>query len=270
MTAIERAGTLGRVSLRMARSLESTDVLREITRGLVSDLEAAIARIWLLRPEDPGHLQLVASAGLSEKTDGSRSRVPIGSLKIGEIAQSRAPVCTTELLTDARFSDKEWIRENALRTFAGYPLEYGDELLGVLAIFARRALTDVELEQLGVFAAQAAIAIKNARLFAEVATLTRRLEAENAYLKEELDEALGSRNGILGKSSAITRVGPLVKVRQSSSACSRSTRSSGSEEVSRSLSTCASSRRRIAISRARFAPIDFAPTSFFDSTCFRS
>jgi GAF domain-containing protein len=132
--------TLGRVSLRMASSLDLAEVLAEITRGLVGDLDAAMARIWLTGPDEPGILRLAASAGLSERLDGSRSRVPIGSLKIGEIAASQSPLCTSDLAADPRFVDKSWIRANALVTFAGYPLVYDDELLGVLAIFSRTIL----------------------------------------------------------------------------------------------------------------------------------
>src|SRR5690348_14601007 len=92
--------TLGRVSLRMTSSLELAEVLDEITRGLVEDLDAALARIWLLRPEEPDVLRLAASAGLSKRVDGTRSRVPVGSLKIGEIAAKRAPLCATDLASD--------------------------------------------------------------------------------------------------------------------------------------------------------------------------
>ena len=107
------------------------------------------------------------------------------------------------LLDDPRFVDKAWLRENGLVSFAGYPLEFDGEILGVLAMFARRALTDLELEWLGIFAAQASVAIKNAGLFAEVTTLTRRLEAENVYLKEELGEA--NATGIVGRSATLGR-----------------------------------------------------------------
>jgi transcriptional regulator with GAF, ATPase, and Fis domain len=195
--------TLGRVSLRMASSLELSDVLGEITRGLVRDLEAAMARIWLVRKEEPEWLSLVASAGLSERLDGSHARVRIGSLKIGQIASTRVPVCTSDLVTDPRFGDKTWVEENGLTTFAGYPLEFDDELLGVLAMFTRRPLTELEVEWLGIFAAQASVAIKNAGLFAEVSALTGRLEAENRYLREELGEA--GPAGIVGRSAALTR-----------------------------------------------------------------
>jgi transcriptional regulator with GAF, ATPase, and Fis domain len=54
------------------------------------------------------------------------------------------------------------------------------------------------------FAAQASVAIKNARLFEEVSRLSRRLEAENSDLKQELHGKGGS--GLLGTSAALARV----------------------------------------------------------------
>jgi transcriptional regulator with GAF, ATPase, and Fis domain len=195
-------GLIGRVALRIAAALDSDleDVLAEITRGLTVDLHAALARIWLIEPTEASTLRLVASAGLSERIDGAHARVPIGELKIGEIAQSRTAVTTNDLLGDPRFVDKEWIREHALLTFAGYPLIFKSELLGVLAMFGRRPMTDSEIDALSIFAAHCSVAIKNARL-------ARQLEAENRYLKEELGD-LGPKApaGIVGQSEAIARV----------------------------------------------------------------
>jgi transcriptional regulator with GAF, ATPase, and Fis domain len=196
------ASTLARISLRIARSLDRDEVLGEITRGLVRELDAALARIWLVKGQV---LELVASAGLSESREGSRSRVPVGSLKIGQIAETRAPVCTSDLRGDARFVDQAWIEAHGLRGFAGYPLLYGEELLGVLAIFTRHPIVDREADQLAILAAQASIAIKNASLFAAVHALTSRLEAENTYLREELEGAAGP-SGIVGRSTALDRV----------------------------------------------------------------
>ncbi len=211
-------GTLGRINLRMASTLDVGEVLSEVTRGLVEDLNAALARIWLFGPGDlcaeciqaphcPNRancLHLVASAGFSERIDGEYRRVPIGVLKIGWIAEKRQPVCTNHLLRDPRILDKEWVRREGLRSFAGYPLGFRSELFGVLAMFARRALAQAEFERLGVFAAQAAIAIKNARLFDEVSQLSSCLEAENTYLKQEL--RADQPPGIVRESPAIRRV----------------------------------------------------------------
>jgi transcriptional regulator with GAF, ATPase, and Fis domain len=211
-------GALGRITLRMASTLELGEVLAEVTRGLVEDLNAALARIWLFGPGDscaaciraphcPNRescLHLVASAGLSERLDGEYRRIPIGALKVGWIAETRNPVCTNGPIEDPRIANKEWVRREGLRSFAGYPLAFRSEVFGVLAMFARRTLLQIDFERLGVFAAQAAVAIKNARLFQEVSRLSSRLEAENMYLKEELRAEQPS--GIVGESVAIRRV----------------------------------------------------------------
>jgi len=205
------SATLRRVTLRIASSLELDAVLAEITRGLVDELDAALARIWLARAPDPEVLTLAASAGLSERLDGTRSRIRVGALKIGEIAESRAPLYTSELAGDPRFVDQSWIRESGLASFAGYPLVCRGELLGVLAMFSRRLLAAEELDELELFAAQAAIAIENATLFARVEGLRRRLEAENSYLREELHE--GHAPSIVGESRALSRaLGELRRV----------------------------------------------------------
>lgn len=78
------------------------------------------------------------------------------------------------------------MKDNALRSFAGHPLKFRGELLGVLAMFGRRPLSEEEFERLAVFANEAAIAIKNAQLFTEVEQLKNRLQAENLYLQEEI------------------------------------------------------------------------------------
>ncbi len=211
-------GALGRISLQLASSLDLDEVLGEITRALIEDLDAALARIWLLRPGDScatcaqakacaTHvpcLHLVASAGVSERTDGAYRRVPVGALKIGVIASTREPICTTDLAGDARIADKAWVREHGLGAFAGYPLVFRGEVLGVLAIFAREKLSAEKFDRLAIFAAHSAVAIKNARLFDDVQRLSRRLEAENAYLKEELRGAVPA--GIVGDSPALRRV----------------------------------------------------------------
>ncbi|BDG05016.1 sigma 54-interacting transcriptional regulator [Anaeromyxobacter oryzae] len=211
--------TLDRVTLRMAGALDLRAVLSEITRGLTEDLEAALARIWLIGagdmcthcalaaqcPERSRCLHLVASAGLSERLDGMYGRIPVGVLKVGAIAAAREAVCSNSLLEDARITDKAWVRREGLAAFAGYPLTFGDEVFGVLAMFARRALTDLEFEQIAVFAAQASAAIKNARLFERVSRMLQQLQTENAYLKEELRQGIAHSNIVVFQQDADLR-----------------------------------------------------------------
>jgi hypothetical protein len=89
---------LARVSLRMTSELDPTEVLRAVVAGLEGELDAALARIWLLEP-GASTLRLVASAGLSTSTQGTHAEVAVGALKIGAIAATRAP--TTGPVTSA-------------------------------------------------------------------------------------------------------------------------------------------------------------------------
>lgn len=218
-------GILERITLQMASSLHLEEVLTTITEGLVEDLDAAFARIWLLGPGDlcascykadncdnrSRCLHLKASAGLYSNTNGEFRRVPLGALKIGRIAQGWGPVCTNDVIGDDRLPNKAWMQEQGLRAFAGYPLEFQGELLGVMALFSQRTLSEPELAHLPVFANQAAIAIKNAQLFGEVNQLKNQLQAENVYLQEEIKLA-HNFDDILSQSKTMQQV--LHKVEQ--------------------------------------------------------
>jgi transcriptional regulator with GAF, ATPase, and Fis domain len=191
---------LERAAFQMTSSLNLEEVLTTITQGLVDELDANLARIWLLRPGDicpECHkasicsnrelcFHLSASEGINLNLDGEYRRVPSDGLHIGHILQHKEPYLTNKLQDDARFPNKKWISDNGIKFHAGYPLIFRDELLGTMTAFCRSELASGIMDHLAGFASQAAIAIKNAQLFAEVGQLKNRLEAENIYMQEEI------------------------------------------------------------------------------------
>ena len=98
--------------------------------------------------------------------------------------------------------------------YAGYPLLFRDELVGVVAVFARRELSQAIGRHLAGFANQAAIAIKNAQLFAELEQLKNRLQAENVYMQEEIklghhfDEMVGDSQNFKDVLQRVEQVAP--------------------------------------------------------------
>ncbi len=179
-----------RIVLKMTSSLDLQEVLTAITQGLVDELDAAFARIWLLNTGDicaecfkaadcqnrEQCLHLQASAGIYTDIDGEYRRIPLGSFKIGRIASSRELIATNDALNDERISNKEWLRKNGLRAFAGHPLVFRGELLGVIGMFSKRTLAKKEFDRLAILAHQSAIAIKNAQLFEALNQLQRKNE----------------------------------------------------------------------------------------------
>jgi len=218
LTALER------MTLQMTATLHLADVPATITRGLVEECHAAFARLWWLGPGDlcavcsqaadcatrARCLHLQASAGLSTHLNGDDRRAPLGVAKIGRIALGWGPTYTNDTLADDRLPSQPWLREHGLVSFAGYPLIFQDERLGVLAMFSPRVMQPDACDRLAVFAHQAAMAIKNAPLFADVEALKTRLQAENIDLQEEitLDHTC---EDIIGRSAALTQVLRLVE-----------------------------------------------------------
>jgi transcriptional regulator with GAF, ATPase, and Fis domain len=204
------ASSLDRVALDMTSVLNLDAVLASITGGLVEDFGVALARVWLVEQGDPT-LHLRASSGLSTRLDGTYARVPVGALKIGKIAETREIVWTNDLVHDERIADRAWVRANGLVAFAGWPLTFRDTLEGVLATFSRRPLLEADRPRMALFAHQAAIAIKNARLFTAVTALEERLQAENAYLRRDATGRDGDALAILSRCEGLAKVLDLVR-----------------------------------------------------------
>lgn len=138
------------VTAALSRPTHSAETLRESADVLVRHLDAALARIWTLNPENI--LELQASAGMYTHLDGPHSRIPVGKLKIGLIAQEQKPHLTNDVLNDPRVSDKAWAQSEGMVSFAGYPLIVQDRLVGVMAMFARQPLSEATLDTLALVA----------------------------------------------------------------------------------------------------------------------
>ncbi len=217
------------IALEVAAARSVPVVLRGIVEGLVRDPGVALARIWLRRPGDqcevcafrdacPRHvecLHLVASAGESildskegwDRLDGRFRRFPLGTRKVGKIGETgEALLLPIEASGSPWLADPEWARLERLHCFAGQPLVFREEVLGVVAFFSRVEITAESFGWLRTFADQAAVAIANARAFEEVDRLREQLELERDYLREEFKVAT-SFSGMIGESPALLQIG---------------------------------------------------------------
>ena len=134
------------IALTQQGSLQG--LLQRCTEAIVQHLDAAFARIWTLGPQGDV-LELQASAGMYTHLDGAHARVPVGKFKIGRIAQDRKPHLTNQVIGDPGVHDQEWARREGMVAFAGHPLILGGEVCGVMALFARKPLSDIDDRGLG-------------------------------------------------------------------------------------------------------------------------
>jgi len=146
-------------------------VLDSIVRGLAEQPDVALARVWLLKPSDicpqcqmrtvcadmTRCLHLAASAGLQDLAPGV---VP-----------------------------PSWVANERILSFAGHPLVSGGEIVGVLAIFSRGMLNEMDSAWLQIFAQLVAVAITNARVFDERRQAAEIAERHAEELRQVIDVA---------------------------------------------------------------------------------
>jgi transcriptional regulator with GAF, ATPase, and Fis domain len=223
--------TLQELALRIAGERSVDAVLQLIVDGLAEQTSVALARVWITGPGDicsscrmrttcpdqTACLHLSASAGTSLEgrrwlgLDGQFSRVPFGDSKtefcpspVSAMATARigqllpVPACK-------QWAHPEWIQREMIESFAGHPLVFRDETIGVLGLFRRAPIDQQEFGWLQMFANQAAAAVANARAFSELERLRQQLESHNAYLKEEVDSVF-SFGRLVGRSRALLHV----------------------------------------------------------------
>jgi transcriptional regulator with GAF, ATPase, and Fis domain len=207
------------------RSLDA--VLSAIATAVADQPNVALARVWLrdtdrscpvcartlpASPDEALHLRASAGRPLNPasdwtRVDGAFHRIPLDErLKIAHIASRGVPIRIDRLDgSNGWMKFPDWVEAEQLRGFAGRPLVFRGETLGVLGVFRRVELDDGCWEWLRILSDAAAVAVKNARTLDEAESLRRALELERDYLREEVRET-GSFGEILGRSPALVRV----------------------------------------------------------------
>jgi PAS domain S-box-containing protein len=151
------------VGMALAQKDTLHRMLHTCAEALVHHLDAAFARIWTLSG-DGLQLELQASAGMYTRLDGRYSRISIGRFKVGLIAQERKAQLTNDVPNDPRIDNREWARNEGMISFAGYPLIVEDRLVGVMAMFSKKVLTQNTLDTLAFIADGIAQGIERKRV----------------------------------------------------------------------------------------------------------
>ncbi|MFQ3633846.1 diguanylate cyclase [Roseiflexus sp.] len=144
-------------------------VLRAIVERMITLLRAKSGLIALYEP-DQKHLRIHYSVGMDR--DYAGICVGLGEGAIGAVAQTRQPLVVYDY---ERWEGRSPLFDSMPPSHVlAVPLIAGDELIGALSVGdpnLGRAFTNDDTRLLGMFAQQATIAIKNARLFADVQNL---------------------------------------------------------------------------------------------------
>ena len=158
----EQLATLNELTRTLTTVLEPPAVAEAILQAAQVLLPVNGGQLWV--SQDAKTLTLITSGGLG--TLQGQTRLGIGEGLVGLAAASRDAVYSADVRTDSRFVNQTWAAAERLVSAIALPLLHGDRVTGALAVFTRVPYTfsGEEVALLQAFAAQAAIALENARL----------------------------------------------------------------------------------------------------------
>ena len=177
----KQLAALHETSVKLMAELDLTTVLQFIARHALDLIGGANCHCYLYRPASD-LMERVASAGLELTPPKSiRER---GEGFVGHVWLTGAPL----LVNDYRSWPERKREYDSLpsRALVGAPIRWGEEWLGIIDTMAYlpHQYTQTDLDILVMFAAQAAIAIRNARLYTKI---------EQASVTDELTGLLNRR-----------------------------------------------------------------------------
>jgi PAS domain S-box-containing protein len=212
-----RLRALTRLSRLVSSSLDPAEVLRAISRAAAELMAAPCVTFWVVN-ELERRLEPQAFSDPVYAAD-----FPVGSMSFdqggaGWVATHRRALSVPDVAADPRIVAQSWWQAHGLTSYHAVPVVLGERLLAVLALTGAAPFDfdRDDLDLLDSFVAQAAIALGNARAFAEVEGRRRGAEALAAVgrlLSQTLDVAVVAeriaesvRTMLGGLSSAVYRI----------------------------------------------------------------
>ncbi|MGE3269308.1 MAG: response regulator [Chloroflexota bacterium] len=188
----DRMARLADLMKAVSSSLDLDDVLHEVAQATMDMLDAPAAVFWLA---DAAQTQLESRTYSRQFGVDSLPRRVMGVHDGvgGIVARDRTALLVTDIhqQPDLTEQTRTWYQNQGVHAHYAVPVTVGDQLLAVLGVALHRAedLTDEKRTLIALLADQAAIAMRNASLYQEVARSNLMLEETNASLEQTAEQA---------------------------------------------------------------------------------
>jgi class 3 adenylate cyclase len=169
------------VLLAVARSdFELQPIFETVVEQAIRLCKADAGQMFV---KEGDHFRLACAAGGSEEYRsliGERELPPGPGTLVGRVALERRPVMSADIAHDREYDTEEQRlrqRLGGFRTIVGVPIQSEDQVIAVISLWRREVnpFTEREIELATTFAAQGAIAIRNASLMQQLDQRTQEL-----------------------------------------------------------------------------------------------
>ncbi len=198
----EELSTLNAIAKVVSASLDLEQILDGALDKTLDVMGREAGGVYLLQqasPESPnqqGMLRLVAHRGIEDSLLGNIDDLAVGEGFSGRVIQTGEPLLVADLAADERLT-RMAVKDHGYRSLAIAPLVSRGRVLGSLFVMTCSCVSQgqQELELLSSIAGQVAVAIENARLYADtqkrLAQITALQETSTAVASTlQLDELL--------------------------------------------------------------------------------
>ncbi len=168
------------------RLSEARSTERVVEAALDAAIELCGAERGFVLLVERGELRVAAARNLDRERVG-RSHLKFSRSIAERVIESGEPVTTIDAREDDRFASNESVHAMRLRSVACVPIRGPEDVLGAIYVdhrFERARFSSEDQPVLVAFADQVAIALRNARLHADLEARTRELEAEKKHVEE--------------------------------------------------------------------------------------
>lgn len=136
-------------------------ILQRCAQAMTQFLHAAVAQVSTFDGRK-ACFEPRATAGYLLSGEPFISSAPEVHLDVAELSQAK-PVLIKQVFKDARIPDQEWVRREAIVSYAAYPLLLEDKLVGLLSLFARQPMTEQICQEMGSVAHGISLCIERKR-----------------------------------------------------------------------------------------------------------
>jgi diguanylate cyclase (GGDEF)-like protein len=190
----EELSVINRSNAIITSSLDIQRIYDNFIKELKRVVEVDWAAIVVIEEEQLFFMALSSEIGSPWKVG---ERIPLKGTATEWVAQHRKPIIDPDLSIEAHFATGKYHLQHGIRSIAYLPMIISNQVIGTLAVASRKpgAYNPRHLKLLEQLAAQIAMPIENARLYAKTERMARVDSLTGLLNRRSLDEILPSEVG---------------------------------------------------------------------------